>query len=1311
MAYEPTDVFIPCPNNGFIVEGYTKSYKFYIDSETYPVEYKVGGIIWIVDIEALSKTDLNAAQNLAGPDYKKDPNGNVYYPFKNNYYSFSNLERFPDKNPKDGSDLLDTSGQIQVVDGVSLIRSDLGSSLRRIEYGELNDNYSVDDFINLSIKYLEESYRDIVYCIKEDRDWIIGLEEYEGKKITNAELLKIYDNISKKPENKITLKIGVKPILAEDWDETVPTELIFKHISHDTDPPTKITFEINQITGNGAAGLSYSLLATIATFSQFQIDPTTKSISIYLAEIEKARKEFFYTKNEFMAFPDLDAWMDKNFSNFPSDKKYTLTEYTPKPEEKKPEDATKPPEKVDPRKVVGKFTLKVKSGPGVIIGINEVDIVDGKADFTGIEFDQPGDYVLTISCTAGEVDTAEINVTVLPPPEAIPQDEKPTEEPAVGTRPIICQIDQPSKDLVSPMDFSTEGTGSDGVALVGGGVGVTPFLNYNGSQINDRDIQTLNLYHDTLIPKISVIFRDTNGLISGEPPRDDTKFEFFLQSKSNDLKSIHMKFKIEEFGKLPNNTYSITGTMDLSKLYRNQFKVKRGTSFEVLREVCKELGLGFNSNIVNTDDNMPWRNIGDKQYKFMEDIIKHSYISDTSYMAGYIDYYYCFNYVDIEKEMKRDITKDVCIETGGLGPSDEKDQQKITKLALSSEKGMQSSVNFFVKVAERNEAAKIGVEQGYKTRTKYYDKVKKMFLVFDVDSTTSDESKTMILKGAENDKEAFDNNYTTKYQGKIDTDNVHKNHNYAVTQNKINLDNMMKNQMDIVLPNPNFNLYRFQKVMVSVSNPIPNMSNPELILWRNSGEWLIAKLGFSFNNGSLSQNITLVRKEMGKNPEEIREGKKNATQEKKEEKHENPIVESLSTIKPNDKYKVGDVFTVQDPDKKRYILTITKVSENGTDVVATLRDPNVVADKTLTSPDTISGVSKSTTPVEPPKVEEKPITASASAYPYQTTLEKMGGNTLYDAEFGKDGKLKGDVNQYLVDTEDYSQSSIVRMSGAYPIIKNSQLVSIEDNIKESARPSIFLAINRPVPVFKPEKGDKQTPKTWVLFELSDYGINQADSAPKEYNTKLDLWRRVLNRLFYEGESKSIWEDEGYTGEWKVPKGYIKIIDESGKVIDDTSKGNSRWNIGGSGAGKRLTWEYGNAQDPNSAGWYDAGQKVPDDEAYPELSSNIIWLDLSHGSLNVDENGNTILHEEDGHQMAELQKNKPGVYTIEVKYYVPLYEKINSDGDNKGKPYNGTGPWEIKKERLLTKDANGYNPHEARVLKGTFTIAKKSKKMK
>ena len=62
MAYKPTDTYIPCNNNGFIVEAYTKSYKFYIDNPKYPEDRSVNGIIWIVDIEAMSKVDLNSAQ-------------------------------------------------------------------------------------------------------------------------------------------------------------------------------------------------------------------------------------------------------------------------------------------------------------------------------------------------------------------------------------------------------------------------------------------------------------------------------------------------------------------------------------------------------------------------------------------------------------------------------------------------------------------------------------------------------------------------------------------------------------------------------------------------------------------------------------------------------------------------------------------------------------------------------------------------------------------------------------------------------------------------------------------------------------------------------------------------------------------------------------------------------------------------------------------------------------------------------------------------------------------------------------------------
>ena len=956
----------------------------------------------------------------------------------------------------------------------------------------------------------------------------------------------------------------------------------------------------------------------------------------------------------------------------------------------------------DPFGVTGKFSLKLKSGPGVIIGVTDVDIVDGKADFSGIEFDQAGDYVITVGCTSPDVDPMEIKIKVLPPPEVIPQESKgATESNASGTRPIIAQIDQPNLKLTS-MDFERKGTDTASSGQVATSIGLTPFMNYHGSQINDKDIQSFTLEHDGMIPKVNILFRDTNGMMSKEPPRDDTTFEIFLQSRSVNLKSIHLKFKIEEFKKLQSNQYSLAGTLDISGLYRNKFTVKRGTSFEVLREICKDLGLGFNSNIDNTKDNMPWRNIGDKQYKFVEEIIKHSYTSEESFMAGYIDYYYCFNYVDIEKEMKRDISKDVGIDTGGVDQPGEKDSDKIGKLKLSSEKGLQSSNNYFIKVGERNESTKISMEQGYRTRTKFYDKVKKMFLVFDVDSTTTDGAKSHILKATGNDKEAFDNNYVTKYQGKIDTDNTHINYNYAVTQNRINLDNMMKNQLDISLPNPNFNLYRFQKIQAFVVKEAATVGAPELVQWRYSGEWMIASIKYNFKNGKLTQDITLARKELGKDPEEIKAGTNDGTKEKKEEKHENPIVGTASstiTNKPNEKYKIGDIFTVQNSDGTKYVLTVTKLSENGTDIVATLKDPSIVPNTALTSPDTIVGVTQSTIPAEPVVT---PIVASASGvYPFIVTFERAGGNA---------------------EDEDYSQEEIVRRARSHPersapnVFDGSQITTTRDeNIEKNGGDKLYLAIKRAVPVFKPDKNIDEPPKNWVLFELSDYGTDKADSSGKSATKK--TWQKIKSRLFNGHESRLIFKDEGYNGDWEVPKGYIKIMDEAGKVVDDTSKSfdpttklgaNSDWNIDGRGGGQDLTWQWGGS---TQSGWYNYTEKVPPADVYPELSSNIIWMDMSYGPTKKDANGNTILKMgDDGYDFAEKAgKYEPGVYTIEVKYYVPVYEKYNTDGENLGKPYNGTGLWSVKDERLLTKDSDGHNPYEAKILKATFTIVKKSKK--
>ncbi len=586
-----------------------------------------------------------------------------------------------------------------------------------------------------------------------------------------------------------------------------------------------------------------------------------------------------------------------------------------------------------------KIILKVKSGPGVLIGETEKTIVDNRVDFSGIQFDMPGDYVISVVPNSPDVDTTEIKIKVLPEPEIVPQEESRGEdkpEEIKGTRPIITQIDKPTIDL-PPMEYKRPELANTDTALVAHGIGVTPFVSYMGSPINDRDIQSLKLFHDGIVPKMSIIFSDSlNFMKDLGMPQDNTKIELFLNARTPNLKSIHLKFKIESFRDIGGNIYSIKGTLDLSELYRVKYKSYNGTSFEVLREISKELKLGFNSNIQNTDDKMDWRVNGDRFFEFMEKIVAHSYISDNSFMIGYIDYYYCFNYVDIEKEMKRDTTEDIGIETGNFEEKDKDDSHKIAKLIFNNDKSFSKSCFYFESDKKvTNNSTKISLKRGLSTKTKFYDKIKKMFLVFDVDSTTSDESRSIILKGARGDKEEFENNHTTKYLGKLDTDNVHKNYNYSYTQNRINLDDIKKMEMRIKLPSSNFNVYKFQKVKVQVVNVAPTPTDKTTLEWRLSGEWIIGDIEYNFVGGKITQDIKLIRKEMGKNPEEMEENLVKEKKKEAKEQNENPVPKEEL---PNSAYKVDEVYTIRDKAGKEYTLTVKSLSEDGKEISANLKE-------------------------------------------------------------------------------------------------------------------------------------------------------------------------------------------------------------------------------------------------------------------------------------------------------------------------------------------------------------------------------------
>ena len=599
-----------------------------------------------------------------------------------------------------------------------------------------------------------------------------------------------------------------------------------------------------------------------------------------------------------------------------------------------------------------KVTLRKKSGPGELIGEVDKVIKNGFVDFSGIQFDAPGDYVISVVTDSDLIDNGEITIKVLPEDEVIAQDKSRggDKEPikVEGTRPIIAQITKPTI-VLKPIEFDTTKNNSYDKEIAVG-LGLTPFVWYNGYQINERDIKSLDLWYEGLVPNARLVFADSIGFMKKEGfPLDDTKFEIFLNSGSKNLKSIHLKFKLTSFHENKNSSYEVVGTLDLKDFYKIRFAAYQGTSFEVLKQISTELSLGFNSNITNTNDSMTWRNIGKVPKNFVNEIIQHSYISDTSYVLGYIDYYYCFNYVDIEKEWLRDISKDVGLASTGTNHLNEPGvRDQVEKLQLTNDKSVQSSPFHFSSYRLNNQSTKISVNKGQFTVSKAYDKKKKQFVVFDVHSQTSDGSKTIILKGAPGDSSDLKENFRTNYGGKIDTENTHIHYLYSEAQNQVNLDNLVRISVDLELPHANFNLYKFMKIQLNFINQKNTATTPEISASRLTGEWIIIDIGYKWTKGSLKQTVKAVKKELGKTQEEIKKDAVTNEQAKQPEtntqNNENPTVPQQeqpimsSALPPNSVYKVGEVYLVQNTSGKTFKLTITEVLENGKDVKATIKN-------------------------------------------------------------------------------------------------------------------------------------------------------------------------------------------------------------------------------------------------------------------------------------------------------------------------------------------------------------------------------------
>jgi len=410
-------------------------------------------------------------------------------------------------------------------------------------------------------------------------------------------------------------------------------------------------------------------------------------------------------------------------------------------------------------------------------------------------------------------------------------------------------------------------------------LGNFPFIWYNAYQIEYTDISYFKLSTNNNLPSIKLVFYDTHNLMKDKGfPLDDSKISLFLNPRSQQLKPIHMDFKITNFS-VNGGTYTIGGVIDADKLYVKNFKsLSKMTSFEALKSLAQEIGLGFNTNIDNTDDKMTWINTGQRIYEFIDSIVETSYKSDETYLLSYIDYYYNLTYVDLEKELSRDIKEELGVANIGLEEiSKIDDKERVSRLYLSNDSSLQNTNSFFIDYRVINNSTSVSLREGYLTKVKFYDELRKDFLVFDVDSITSKGDTNIIMKGSPQDESFFKQNVNLVYTGKLDVDNMHKNYHYSYIQNQRNISELQKIGIEVSMKTPNYNLYRFQKIFVNISNQTSTPSAPQTNN-RLSGEWFIIDIIYTFDGKTYKQTVKLIKRELDLSPEELKnEGDQNST--------------------------------------------------------------------------------------------------------------------------------------------------------------------------------------------------------------------------------------------------------------------------------------------------------------------------------------------------------------------------------------------------------------------------------------------------
>lgn len=376
-----------------------------------------------------------------------------------------------------------------------------------------------------------------------------------------------------------------------------------------------------------------------------------------------------------------------------------------------------------------------------------------------------------------------------------------------------------------------------------------PLISINNYVIKLAELAAFKIDCTGFLPILIVQFDliSTTAFTSTSMPKDGDRASVFIRAKNDTFKPIRNDYVITsvEIGKGGEEglggRITITGELFVPHIRDEIVKTYRGSSFEVLKKIARDLKLGFATNEVETRDEMNWVCSSDSLYNFINHVADHSWKSPKDFYKVFIDFYYHLNFINVNQQFEGDYQMPAAILDTTLGSqyySDDKKsvdegsmQAEVPKL-LTNMTDFQNT-NFFIKQHEViNESSAIAKRWGYKTHAQFFDQksLKYWDLYVDPLTTTGSENKNIILKGRTFPKkedstekgapaaEDFWKSQNKKLWLGVQSKNVHDKYLFSEIHNKRNREEINKLYLKIDMPRWNPNVANGEKIPIVMQN-------------------------------------------------------------------------------------------------------------------------------------------------------------------------------------------------------------------------------------------------------------------------------------------------------------------------------------------------------------------------------------------------------------------------------------------------------------------------------------------------------------